>query len=402
MKGRLPFDELGALPAPDALARAHGERVLAAIRDVMQREGGAIPFARYMDLALHAPGLGYYSAGSAKLGAEGDFVTAPEISPLFGRCLAHQAAQVLDALGGGEILEIGAGSGVLACDVLAELERLGTLPERYAILEISADLRARQEALIATRIPHLAGRVSWLDRLPSAGFRGLMLANELLDAMPVHLLLQSAGDPLEAYVRWDQDHFAWAAGPPADARLVARLDAIFEECGRDVFIDGYRFEINLAMESWLASAGAALDAGLLLLIDYGYSRRQYYHPQRVSGTLMCHYRHRAHDDPLILAGLQDITAHVDFTALAEAAVARELRLAGYNGQAWFLFGCGLQELVADEMASASDLIRARISQQIQRLTLPGEMGEKIKIMALSRRLDIPLCGFSLRDERGSL
>jgi SAM-dependent MidA family methyltransferase len=286
--------------------------------------------------------------------------------------------------------------------VLAELERLGILPARYCILETSADLRARQQTLIRSRIPHLAGYVSWLDRLPPQGFRGLVLANELLDAMPVHLLVRAGGELLEACVRWETDRFAWAAGPPSDARLAARMDAIFAECGRDAFIDGYRFEINLAMEAWLAEAAAMLDAGLLLLMDYGYPRRAYYHPQRVAGTLMCHYRHRAHDDPLILAGLQDVTAHVDFTALAEAAMARGLGLAGYNGQAWFLFGCGLQELVADEMESASDLVRARISQQIQRLTLPGEMGEKIKVMALSRRLDIPLCGFSLRDERGSL
>ncbi len=410
MTGRLPFDDLGALPPPDAAARAHGERVLAMIREVMRREGGAIPFARYMDLALHAPALGYYSAGSAKLGVAGDFVTAPEISSLFGRCLARQAAQVLMALDGGEILEIGAGSGVMACDILAELERLQALPARYCILESSADLRARQEALIRDRLPHLAARVAWLDRLPAAGFRGLMLANELLDAMPVHLLVQSGGDPLEAHVRWDEDRFAWvvggageAAGSAGDPRLAARLEAIFAELGRDAFVDGYRFEINLAMESWLAAAAAALDAGLLLLIDYGYPRRAYYHPQRGAGTLMCHYRHRAHDDPLILPGLQDMTAHIDFTALAEAGLAQELKLAGYNSQAWFLFGCGLQDLVADAMQSATDdLLRARISQQVQRLTLPGEMGEKIKVMALSRRLDVPLCGFSLRDERGSL
>ena len=400
MNARLPFDELGALPAPDAVARAHGERLVALIRDEMARAGGSIPFARYMELALHAPGLGYYSAGSAKLGASGDFVTAPEISPLFGRCLARQAGEVLGALGGGAVLEVGAGSGAMACDVLAELERMDALPERYRILEISADLCERQAARIRERIPHLAARVEWLERLPSEGFQGVMIANELLDAMPVHrLVLDESGSLREAYVRWDEDRFAWTTGPLSDERLAPRLDAVFAELGRDSFAPGYCFEVNLAMQAWLASATAALARGVILLIDYGYPRREYYHPQRGAGTLMCHYRHRAHDDPLILPGLQDITAHVDFTALAEAAHAHGLEVAGYTTQAWFLIGSGLQQMVDDAMKDATDLGRARLSQQVQLLTLPGEMGEKFKVLALVRgSVSVP-SGIGMRDDR---
>lgn len=403
MSARLPFDDLGALPPPDVETRAHGERVLALIRDEIDRAGGSIPFARYMDLALHAPGFGYYSAGNVKFGARGDFVTAPEISPLFARCLARQVEGVLAALDGGDVLEIGAGSGVLACELLAELERRGALPTRYLILETSADLRARQTALFAERVPRLAARVEWLDRFPAAGFCGVIFANELLDAMPVHrLFFDGDGDLSEMHVRWDGDRFAWEGGALSDDRLGLRIDAIFDEIGLASFPGGYCFEISLVMESWMGVAAAALERGLLLLIDYGYPRREYYHPQRGAGTLMCHYRHRAHDDPLILPGVQDITCHVDFTALAEAGEARGLTLAGYATQAWFLFGCGLQDFTEAAMRDAGDAERARLSAQVQRLTLPGEMGDKFKAIAWSRKLDTALCGFSLRDDRRSL
>lgn len=401
MTARRPFDDLGALPAPDPAARAHGERVAAAIRAEIARAGGGIPFARYMDLALHAPGLGYYSAGSTKLGAAGDFVTAPEISPLFGRCIARQAAEVLAMPGGGSILEIGAGSGALACDLLTELERMEALPERYTILEISADLRERQIRRIDERIPHLAARVEWIDRLPSGGFRGLVLANEVLDALPVHRVrVDAAGKLTESCVSWEQDRFVWTWGPSSDARLAPRVEAILTACGP--LAPGYCFEINLELEAWIAAVAAALERGLILLVDYGYPRREYYHPERSGGTLMCHYRHRAHDDPLILPGLQDITAHVDFTAVAEAGTRAGLEVAGYATQAWFLLGSGLQELAARALEGAPDVERARISHQVQRLTLPGEMGERFKVMALARDLDQLLGGFSLRDERGRL
>ncbi len=387
------------LPEPDADTRAHAERVTAQLRDEIAAAGGAIPFARYMDLALHAPGLGYYSAGSAKLGAAGDFVTAPELSPLFARCLARQAREILAALGGGSIIEAGAGSGVMACELLAELERLDALPAQYAILELSADLRERQRALFTERIPHLLSRIAWLDRLPSKGFTGLVIANELLDAMPVHRVI--AGRDAEDYVCWRDGRFAWTEGPLSDAHLSLRVDTLFRELGRERFADGYRIEINLAMEAWIASVAAALERGAILLVDYGYARREYYHPERSGGTLMCHYRHRAHADPLILAGLQDITTHVDFTALAEAATAHGLAVSGYTTQAYFLLASGLQEIGAT-LADLPTVERMQIAKQIRRLTLPGEMGEKFKAIALTRGLEIPLSGFSLRDERGRL
>lgn len=399
MTARPPFDPAG-LPAPDAAAREHGARLLALIHGEIEAAGGCISFARYMDLALHAPGLGYYSAGSVKFGAQGDFVTAPELSPLFSACLARQVAEVLATVDGGAVMEVGAGSGILASGLLAELARLDALPERYLILETSADLRERQAATLRETVSELFSRVEWVDRLPERGFRGVMFANELLDAMPVHrLVLDADGGLVEACVRRDGEGLSWDGRAPRDARLAERVDAIVAGSGRGAFAPGYCFEINLAMEGWLAEASTALEQGVLLLIDYGYPRREYYHPQRGAGTLMCHYRHRAHDDPLILPGLQDITAHIDFTALAEAGSRCGLELCGYTTQAWFLFGCGLQELASARMSSTSARERAGVAQEVQRLTLPGEMGEKFKVIAWRRGVAIAPSGFALRDER---
>lgn len=383
------------LPAPDAAARAHSARLVALIRDEIEAAGGALPFARYMELALHAPGLGYYSAGSTKFGPAGDFITAPELSPVFAQCLARQVAEVLGRLDGGSVLEIGAGSGIMACELLAELERLACLPDQYAILELSADLRERQRALFGERIPHLAARIVWLDRLP-AGFSGIVLANELLDAMPVHRVI--AGREAEAAVAWQDGRFTWTECPFSDARLPEHIATLQRELGPANFCDGYLIEINLALEGWLAAVSAGLERGLILVIDYGYPRREYYHPERSAGTLMCHYRHRAHADPLILTGLQDITAHVDFTALAEAALVNGLAVAGYTSQGAFLMASGLDEIGA-RLAEAPLAERLRLSQQIQCLTLPGEMGERFKVMALARGIDVGLRGFSLRDDR---
>lgn len=394
----MPDSRIG-LPEPDEDARAHSARLIDLIAREIDAVGGSLPFARYMELALYAPGLGYYSAGSTKFGAAGDFITAPELSPLFARCLARQAREVLDALGGGIIVEVGAGSGVMACELLAELERLNTLPEQYAILELSADLRERQQARFREHIPHLISRVTWLDRLPPRGFSGLVIANELLDAMPVHRVI--AGRDAEAHVCRRGGGFAWSEGPISDAHLRLRIDALFRELGHNNFVDGYLIEINLAMEAWLASISTSLERGMILVIDYGYPRREYYHPERLAGTLMCHYRHRAHDDPLILTGLQDITTHVDFTALAECAVAHGLSVSGYTSQAYFLLASGLQEIGATLLDLPAGE-RMKLAQQIQRLTLPGEMGEKFKAIALTRGLEIVLSGFSLRDERGRL
>jgi len=370
------------------------------IREALEADGGAIPFARYMELALYAPGLGYYSGRLPKFGAEGDFVTAPELSPLFSRCLARQCAEILAGIPDASVLEVGAGTGRMAADLLAELARLETLPAHYQILELSAALRERQAATLREGVPGLADRVGWLQRLPEPGFRGVVLANEVLDAMPVHRLLFAAEGPREYYVGWDDGHFAWRIGVLSTPAL--------EEAVAGVLADlpvppppGYVTELGLYQPAWLASVGERLAAGALLVIDYGFPRRELYHPQRAEGTLMCHYRHRSHPDPLILTGLQDITAHVDFTGLAEAGTAAGLRLAGYTSQANFLLGNGLTEALEAGGVGGTPGYLAQASA-VKRLTLPGEMGELFKVMALTRDLPGPLQGFALRDRSGRL
>lgn len=384
------------LPPPSAEALVHSERLQALIREEIATTGGHIGFDRFMELALYAPGLGYYSAGSGKFGETGDFVTAPELSPLFSHCLARQCAEVLKGIGGGDILEFGAGSGVMAADILAELARLEALPGQYFILELSADLRQRQQQTIEQKVPKLAARVVWLDALPEPGFRGVVLANEVLDAMPVHRFVIDNGDPRELCVVWDGEQFALQSGP-ADAALYTRLKQLQQDY---VLADGYSSELNLHAEEWVRSLADFLAQGVALLIDYGFPQREFYHPQRSGGTLMCHYRHRVHDDALRLIGLQDITAHVDFTAVGEAALAAGLDVRGYTSQANFLIANGLTELLAG--AGGDSRQQLTLSAQVKRLTMPGEMGELFKVMALSREWRRPLQGFSLRDERGKL
>ena len=381
------------LPSPSAEAQAHSERLQALIREEITAAGGHIGFDRFMELALYAPGLGYYSAGSGKFGEAGDFVTAPELSPLFSRCLARQCAEVLEGIGGGDILEFGAGSGVMAADILAELARLEQLPQRYGILELSADLRQRQRETIEQKVPQLASRVVWLDALPEAGFRGVVLANEVLDAMPVQRFVIENGEPHELRVGWDGERFALHSSP-ADAELFARIRQLQQ---RYELPEGYSSELNLRAEEWVRSLADFLAQGVALLIDYGFPQREFYHPQRSMGTLMCHYRHRAHDDALILVGLQDITAHVDFTAVGEAALAAGLEVRGYTSQANFLLANGVTELLAEAQGDAR--AQLSLSAQVKRLTMPGEMGELFKVMALGRGWQGPLRGFALRDER---
>jgi SAM-dependent MidA family methyltransferase len=387
----------GALPPPDAAAKASSERLLARVREELQRCGGALPFDRYMELALYAPGLGYYVAGSHKLGAGGDFITAPEVSPLFGAALARQAAQVLGALRGGDILEIGPGSGRLASDLLAALQRLGSLPGRYLMLETSPELAQRQRALLQRELPALAGRVHWLTRLPQR-VRGLVLANEVLDALPVHRFRIRDGGPRELAVAWDGAALVECEREPA-RELAAAVAAL---AARGIALgEGYTSEINLRAGPWVGLLAEALEAGAVLLIDYGYPRREYYRPERSMGTLVCHYRHRAHSDPYRLLGLQDITAFVDFSAVAEAGTAAGLALAGYTGQANFLLGCGLEELLAE--SDPADLARhLQLVQGVKQLVLPGAMGERFQVLGLSRGLDVPLVGFGLRDLRERL
>ncbi|MBL8251480.1 MAG: SAM-dependent methyltransferase [Candidatus Competibacter sp.] len=395
-----------ALPAPDPLAAAHSARVLEQIRSEIAAGGGALSFARFMDLALYAPSLGYYRAGARKFGPGGDFVTAPELSALFSRCLARQCREILDRTGGG-ILEVGAGSGAMAADILRELDELGAPPERYAILELSGELRERQRQTLAERTPASLERVTWLDTLPEPGFRGVMLGNEVLDALPVERFRITVDGPRRMMVTWveadpatsAEGRLAWAEGPedPAVSEAVTHIETALGQR----LPEGYVSEYAPQLAAWLEAMAEPLAAGALVLIDYGYPRREYYHPERADGTLLCHYRHRVHADPLWLPGLQDITASVDFSAVADAATAAGLTVSGYASQNYFLFGCGLMELLAQ--VDAADTVRYLDQvRQVKLLTLPGEMGERFKVIGLSRNLDVPLRGFSFRDERHRL
>lgn len=381
----------------DPAAAAHSRRLGELIRAEARSRGGLLPFDRFMELALYAPGLGYYMAGARKLGAGGDFVTAPEISPLFGRCLARQCAEVLAALGGGDILELGAGTGALAADLLAGLAAEGPLPGRYLILEPSGDLRARQRERLAERVPRLAGRVTWLDGLPR-GFRGVVLANEVADAIPVHrFLVRADRSAAEVFVRPAGGGWQEVAAEPVSPGLTAAVRAL-QDLGH-AREPGYASEINLRLGPWVEAVASALGRGLVLLIDYGYPRAEYYHPERRSGTLMCHFRHRAHGDPYAHVGLQDITAHVDFSRLADAARSSGLEVAGFSTQAHFLMGCGLERLIADA-AAREDGIELMLGAK--QLVMPSGMGERFRVLGLARGVEGRWCGFSLRDLRGRL
>ena len=389
------------LPLPDPAASAHSQRLMDQIRDEIDAAGGHIPFVRFMELALYAPYFGYYRSGTRKFGAGGDFVTAPELSPLFSRCLARQCQEIL-GVSDGAILELGAGTGVMAADVLQELETLGILlPSciNYYILELSGELRERQHATLQERVPHLLPRIRWLDNLPASGFRGIILANEVMDAMPVQRFCITEQGIAQMAVSWEADTFIWRE-TQATTHLMNAVKTLQDNLGFRL-PPGYISEFNPHLDDWIKSLSKCLEAGAILLIDYGYPRREYYHPQRTDGTLLCHYRHRVHADPLLLPGLQDITASVDFSAVADAARAAELTVAGYTSQTYFLFGCGLAELLAqvDPGAGAEYL---ELTRQVKLLTLPSEMGERFKAMALTRGLEAPLRGFTVFDERERL
>ena len=379
------------LPTPPAEALAHSERLAALIRAEIAAHGGWIGFARYMELALYAPGLGYYTAGARKLGREGDFITAPEMTPLFGQTLARQAAEVLDC-GFDQILEIGAGSGALAASLLAELEHMDRLPRQYGILEVSPDLRERERDLLAQRVPHLLERVVWLNQLPTV-YPGLIIANEVLDAMPAHMVRTGSCGVEEAGVALKDDGFIWA-WRPAGAALLAAAQAL-QLC------EGYQTEIQLVARGFVRTLAESMARGVILLVDYGFPQHEYYHAQRAEGTLMCHYRHRAHADPFFLPGLQDITSHIDFSAMACAGAEAGLELLGYTGQAQFLINCGITDILlrTPPEDAAAYLPQAAAAQQ---LLSPSEMGELFKVIAFGKGFAAPLMGFASGDRRNSL
>jgi SAM-dependent MidA family methyltransferase len=380
------------LPIPVADAQAHSARVTASVRKHIEKAGGALPFDRYMDLVLYAPGLGYYAAGARKFGPEGDFVTAPELGPLFGRCLARQLAEVLKRLGTGGILEVGPGTGALAVVLLEELAALDALPEQYVLLEPSPDLKARQQALLASRLRREVKRCIWLDDLPR-DWTGVVLANEVVDALPVTRFRVYSGQPLHARVRHGGDGFEWGWEAPKEG------DAETLIIERHELPEGYTSERSPRAAAWAAKVATRLRRGLLLIIDYGYAAPEYYHSDHAAGTLRCHYRHRVHSDPFWYPGLQDITAHVDFSALAAAGCAAGFELAGFTSQEAFLLSLGLTDLaeVRDDLRS-----RIEVSREIQQLAMASGMGERFKVLALVKDMEGPLLGFQLRDRSGQL
>ena len=384
---------LPGLPDLDETQRAHLERMHAVLRAEVEAGGGAIPFSRYMEMALHAPGLGYYRSGLKIFDAGGDFVTAPEISPLFASAVGRQVEQVLSTIGAREVVEIGAGSGAMAARMLADLAAGGGV--RYRILEPSGALAARQRETISARAPDALASVSWLRELPESGFRGVVVANEVVDALPVERFEVTADGVREHCVGYDNGRPAWRSRP-AEPWLADAVEAVQRELGIR-FPVGYVSEIGPARCAWAASVAERLERGLVLLMDYGFPRRELYHPDRCDGTLRCHFRHRRHDDPLVLCGLQDITAHVDFTAIVRAC---RLDVAGFTTQSEFLLGCGLLDLISGIEPGSREFVR--LTAQIKRITLPGEMGEAVKVLALTRGVEDPLIGFSGRDHRARL
>ncbi len=364
-----------SLPEPDPASAAHSAACRDYVAGRIREAGGAISFAEFMHHALYAPGLGYYVAGNTRFGADGDFVTAPEVSSLFGRVIARQIAPVLTGMSRASILEFGAGSGKLAVDVLSRLDELDALPERYRILEVSPDLVERQRALVQERLPEFVDRVEWLTDLPR-GHRGVVLANEVLDALPAERFVRRTDGVLQTGVGLENERFVFVERP-APGYLVDAVDALEAELGAPL-PDGYASEIVPAVAHWIRELAGAVDEGLVLLFDYGLPAREYYAADRDGGWIRCHFRHRAHDDPLVLPGIQDITAWVDFTALASAAVDAGFAVSGYSAQAEFLLGAGL----ADEMSVASPEEALALSREIKLLTLPGEMGEHFKVLGL--------------------
>ncbi len=389
-----------SLPEPDADALLHSQKLVARIKDEIENNNGSISFRRYMEMALYEPGLGYYVAGTHKIGAEGDFVTAPEISPLFSQCVANQCSDVFNLLAeekkyqkqGGWVLELGAGSGKMASDILLELERQNQLPEKYLILDLSPDLIQRQKETFLASIPHLLDRIEWIDQLPQ-GFNGIIIGNEVLDAMPVEVFTLHDKDIYQHHVIWENNQLC-------EQLQVASADFKKEVEALDLSdnVTPYTSEFNPNLRGWLQALEQCLDRGVVLLFDYGYPKKEYYLAERNKGTLICHYQHLVNEAPLFYPGLQDITANVNFSAVAEEADALGFHVSGFTSQASFLANCDLEYYFMQALDHNPDT-QYQLAQQVRILSLPSEMGERFNAIALSKQIQQPLKGFSSFDQR---
>lgn len=392
-----------ALPKPDADESAHSARLVAHIRGKIAK-CGPIPFARFMERCLYAPGLGYYSAGRTKFGASGDFVTAPELGTLFAETLAGAISPVLAGAPAANFVELGGGSGAFAEAALRALAECDALPARYRILEPSADLRERQRVRLAETLPAaIFARIDWLDGPPDAPWDGVLFANEVIDALPTTRFAVRAGEVFEEFIDINDDGAFTRIDRPADMLVAAAVRHLERELGAP-FAEGYRSEILPQLPYWMQAVLGSLARGMALFVDYGYARRDFYAPERCDGTLVCHYRHRAHADPLLFPGLQDITAFVDFTALAEAGDSAGFEIAGFVEQGAFLLGSGLDAHFTNALSGADTAATYRLAQQVKRLTLPGEMGQKFKLMLMTRNVPAALqpAAFTTFDQRARL
>ena len=381
---------------PEGSACSHSAAVARYIRERIEDAGGVLPFDQYMDAVLYAPGLGYYATGTRKFGEGGDFITAPEMGPLFGQCLAHEVGPVLEMIDAPCVLEFGAGSGALAQSLIEALVASGQLPSRYCILEISPDLRERQRERLEPLAKSYGLTIEWLEQIPSEPLHGVILANEVVDAFAVTRFRVIEGRPWRAGVCIEGDGFAWdwiddLAPDSVAAKIVRRYE----------LVEGYTSEVCPRADAWIDTLSHCLEQGLAIVIDYGFSAGEYYLPERSQGTLRCHYQHRAHNDPLIFLGIQDITCHVDFSGLADAGQAAGFDILGYTSQEAYLLSLGLLDLAAPQPEDDEKAVLARAAE-VKQLILPSQMGEAFKVMALGRNLDQKLQGFDLRDRRPSL
>ena len=376
------------LPTPDPEALAHSDQLAAHLRAEIQASGGAIPFSRFMELALYAPGWGYYSAGASKFGGAGDFVTAPEMGVLFAATTANALAPVLRELGPrSRFLELGGGSGAFAEVLLKHLHALDALPGRYAILEPSADLRQRQRERLSRLDPGIGSRVEWLDRPFDDAWEGVLFANEVIDALPTPRFLARAGEIYEETVRLDGDGNFVCGEQPADVLLLGAVRHI-EQYLQKPFASGYRSEVLPQLPYWIQAVVGGMQRGAMLFVDYGYVRSEFYQDDRNDGTMRAFYRHHVHNDVYRWPGLQDLTASVDFTALAEAGTGAGFDLAGYCTQSSFLLGNGLMQVLAHAEAETDEVGKVALREQVKRLTLPTEMGERFQVMGFARDVDL--------------